>query len=109
MKVSGSANVWVARLAVVLVSLCAEAAWAAPPAGYCDATVCNRQKRFSLSPWSHMKDRMGEVCMPALLNEAEAVEGKTLDSTSKWWKDNPTKRSVTYVKAVHRCTPEPKQ
>lgn len=97
------------RTAAMALCLVAGVACAAPPPGYCAATICNRQKRFSISPWSHMKDRMGEVCMPALLTKADAVQGKTLDSTSKWWKDNPTKRSVTYVKAVHQCTPEVKQ
>jgi hypothetical protein len=83
------------------------AAVAAPPPGYCDVTVCNKLERFSLSPTKWIKDKMGETCTPALLAKEDAVEGKKLDSTSKWYQGsfNPTKASVTRVKEVKTCTP----
>lgn len=84
---------------------------APPPPGYCDVVVCNKLERFSLSPWSHFKDAMGEQCMPAVLGADDAREGKVLDSSSRWYQGtfNPTKRSTTRVKQVIRCTPTAKK
>lgn len=81
---------------------------AAPPPGYCDVTVCNKLERMTLSPTKWFKDKIGETCQPALLAKEDAVEGKKLDSTSKWYQGsfNPTKASVTRVKTVKTCTPE---
>ena len=83
------------------------AAFAAPPPGYCEVTVCNKLKRFSLSPWAHIKDSIGETCMPAVLGEADAVRGKVLSSESRWYQGsfNPTKSSVAEVSSVGTCTP----
>lgn len=82
---------------------------AAPPAGYCEVTVCNKIERWTLSPWTAIKDRMGKTCQSALLAEADAVEGKELSSNTRWYQGssfNPTKASVTRVKSVNACTPE---
>lgn len=83
-------------------------ATAAPPPGYCDVTVCNKLERVTLSPTKWFKDKMGETCQPALLGKQDAVEGKKLDSQSRWYQGsfNITKASVTRVKEVKTCTPE---
>lgn len=83
-------------------------AHAAPPPGYCDVQVCNKLERVTFSPWNMVKDRMGETCMPALLAKPDAVAGKMLNSSSRWYQGsfNPTKSSVTRVKSVGACTPE---
>lgn len=80
----------------------ASAASAKPPAGYCDVEVCNKLERFSLDPWSMLKDNLGEQCLPALLGKEDAVVGKILSSESRWYQGsfNPTKKSVTRVKSV---------
>lgn len=92
-------------LALMLAPLMASAA---PPPGYCDVQVCNKLERFTLDPWKMAKDKFGEVCQPALLAKADAVAGKKLDSSSRWYQGsfNPTKSSVTRVKSVGACTPE---
>ncbi len=98
----------IARAGLVLLSTGALSAHAAPPPGYCDVTVCNKLERVTLSPWSMLKDSMGETCMPALLAKSDAVTGKVLDSSSRWYQGsfNPTKKSVTRVKSVGACSPE---
>lgn len=81
---------------------------AAPPPGYCDVTVCNKLERFTLSPWSRMKDSFGESCFPAVLGKSDAIAGNELTRESRWYQGsfNPTKKSVTRVKEVGDCTPE---
>lgn len=82
---------------------------AAPPAGYCAVTVCNKLERWTLSPWTAIKDRMGKTCQSAILAKADAVEGKQLSSNTRWYQGssiNPTKASVTRVKSIESCTPE---
>lgn len=72
----------------------------------CEIKVCNRLERFSLNPFSHMKDHFGETCFDTLLPKEDAVEGKVLSSDSKWYQGkhwNPTKKSVTRVKKVGTC------
>lgn len=72
----------------------------------CRVEVCNKISRFSLSPWSHIKDKMGETCFEVILPKSEAHEGNVLDSESRWYQGkslNPTKKSVTKVKRVYEC------
>jgi hypothetical protein len=80
---------------------------AAPPAGYCDVVVCNKLERFTLSPWSAIKDKMGQTCQPAILAEQDAVAGKELSANSRWYQGsfNLTKKSVNRVQEVKVCTP----
>ena len=77
-----------------------------PPPGYCEVKVCNKIERWSLSPWSHLKDKFGETCSVTILPKQEAVKGKVLSSDSRWYQGssiNPTKKSVTRVKEVKTC------
>ena len=72
----------------------------------CNVEVCNKLERFTLSPWSMLKDQMGEQCMPSILSEKDAVVGKVLSSGSRWYQGNsfnPTKKSVSRVKKVNKC------
>ncbi len=72
----------------------------------CEVQICNKIERFSLDPWSHIKDSLGEQCFVTKLPEKEAVEGKELSSESRWYQGktmNPTKQSVTRVKKVYSC------
>lgn len=71
----------------------------------CNVEVCNKLKRFSLSPWSHIKDAMGESCYDIQLPEKISKEGHQLDNSTRWYQGsfNPTKRTVTYVKQVYNC------
>gem|GEM_PF-5897688 len=76
------------------------------PAGYCQVEVCNRIERFSLDPFSHLKDRIGESCVVTLVSKEDAVADKKLSSESRWYQGstiNPTKESVTRVKRVILC------
>jgi hypothetical protein len=97
------------KLAIIALLAIAASAFAqpqTPPAGYCEVTVCNRIERFSLDPFSHLKDRWGESCSPGLLAKKDAVVGKELSSDSRWYQGstiNPTKKSVTRVKSVGKC------
>ena len=73
----------------------------------CQVKICNKLERFSLNPFSHLKDKFGETCFNATLPKEEAIPGKVLDSTSKWYQGkswNPTKKSVTKIKEVYACT-----
>lgn len=72
----------------------------------CNVRVCNKIERFSLDPWSHMKDSMGETCFDTLLPKSQSQVGKVLDSDSRWYQGssiNPTKKSVTRIKRVGEC------
>lgn len=91
---------------LICLLLFSVSAFAAPPAGYCDVKVCNKLERFTLSPWSAIKDSIGEQCMPAILAKEDSVVGKILDSSSRWYQGsfNPTKKSVTRVAEVKQCT-----
>lgn len=93
---------------MVLLVMSTAMAHASPPPGYCEVTVCNKLERITLSPWSMLKDSMGETCMPAILAKSDAVAGKVLNSSSRWYQGsfNPTKTSVTRVRSVRACTPE---
>lgn len=76
------------------------------PAGYCQVEVCNRIERFSLDPFSHLKDHLAETCMVTLVGKDDAVVGKKLSSESRWYQGstiNPTKESVTRVKRIILC------
>lgn len=72
----------------------------------CDVTICNKISRFSLSIWSHVKDKFGEECFDIKIPESEATPGKILSSESRWYQGssiNPTKKSVTKIKSVGVC------
>lgn len=86
---------------IVLVS----SAHADAPAGYCEVLVCNKLERFTLSPWSAVKDKIGEQCFSTVLEKSDAVVGKVLDSSTRWYHGsfNPTKKSVTRVKKILAC------
>lgn len=91
------------RLALMLVLAASAAAQAEP---MCDVKICNKISRFSLDPWSHMKDSMGENCFWTRMPQNEAVAGKVLTSESRWYQGstiNPTKKSVTSIKQVGEC------
>ncbi len=85
--------------------ICSSAIAAAPPQGYCTVQVCNKLERFTLDPFSMLKDKFGEECSQTLLPENEAVPGRVLSSNSRWYQGsfNPTKKSVTRVKQVIQC------
>lgn len=92
-------------LIVVLLVFISITVTAAPPAGYCDVKVCNKLERFTLSPFSAIKDKIGEQCFNTVVSKDEAVVGKILDSSTRWYHGsfNPTKKSVTRVKQVLAC------
>jgi hypothetical protein len=71
----------------------------------CNVQVCNKLSRWSLDPFSHIKDKMGEQCFGVVLPKNEAVVGNVLASDSRWYQGsfNPTKKSVTKVKQVYNC------
>lgn len=71
----------------------------------CEVQVCNKLSRFSLNPWSHLKDKIGETCFPVTLRKKDAVVGAVLDSETRFYQGsfNPTKKSVTRVKKVISC------
>ena len=72
----------------------------------CDVQVCNKLERFTLDPFSMLKDSLGEMCMDATIDSKDAIAGKELSSESRWYQGsnfNPTKRSVTRVKKVYEC------
>lgn len=75
----------------------------------CKVTVCNKIERFSLNPFSHLRDSMGETCSVAILPAEESEVGHVLSSDSRWYQGssiNPTKKSVTRVAEVHYCDNE---
>ncbi len=92
---------------IFALAIISTSAMAQPPSGYCDVQICNKLERFTLSPWSMLKDHMGEQCMPAILSKSDAVVGKVLDSSSRWYQGsfNFTKKSVTRVDSVGQCSP----
>lgn len=72
----------------------------------CDVRICNKLERFTINPFSLLKDKMGETCWNTTMPKSEARVGKRLSSESRWYQGsslNPTKRSVTKIKAVHNC------
>lgn len=72
----------------------------------CKVTVCNKIERFSLNPFTHMRDSFGETCSTVIIPAEDAEVGKVLSSESRWWQGssiNPTKKSVTRVQEVHYC------
>ena len=72
----------------------------------CDVRICNKISRFSIDPWSHMKDHFGKVCFNIQMPQSEAVIGKVLDSESRWYQGssiNPTKKSVTTIDSIGTC------
>ena len=72
----------------------------------CRVKICNKLERFSLDPFSHLKDAWGEQCFEAHVSEKDAVKDKVLDQQSRWYQGkswNPTKKSVTRVKEVYEC------
>ncbi|AUE22710.1 hypothetical protein Ah1_00190 [Aeromonas phage Ah1] len=91
------------KAAVILLALLS---FGAQSEEMCKVKVCNKLERFSLSIWSHMKDKMGQTCFDVILPKSEAVVDKVLDSESRWYQGssiNVTKRSVTRVKEVYSC------
>jgi len=91
-------------MAIALIALLSKA-HADVPAGYCEVLVCNKLERFTLSPWNAVKDKIGEQCFNTVLDKSDAVVGKILDSSTRWYHGsfNPTKKSVTRVKKVLVC------
>jgi hypothetical protein len=72
----------------------------------CEVRVCNKLSRFSLDPFAHMQDALGKTCFNIVAPKSEAVVGRVLDSSSRWYQGssiNPTKRSVTRIESVGRC------
>lgn len=72
----------------------------------CKVQICNRIERFSLNPFSHLKDKWGENCFDTSIPKTDAVENKILNTESRWYQGktwNPTKKSVTRVKKVYSC------
>ena len=73
----------------------------------CNVQVCNKLERVTLSLWSMMKDSMGETCMDVVVPKSQAKVGTVLSSESRWYQGsslNPTKKSVTRIKKVYRCS-----
>ena len=75
------------------------------PTKMCNVQVCNKLSRWSLDPFKHIQDKMGEQCFNTMLPQSEAVVGNVLASDSRWYQGsfNPTKKSVTKVKQVFNC------
>lgn len=96
------------KLYILALLMAPLVACAAPPPGYCEVTVCNKLERLTMNPWKMLKDSAGETCRTAVLGKVDAVVGKKLSSSSRWYQGsfNPTKSSVTRVKAVRTCTGE---
>lgn len=72
----------------------------------CKVRVCNKLERFSLDPFSHLKDAMGETCVDTIIPKSQAHVGQVLSQESRWWQGssiNPTKKSVTRVNQVYVC------
>lgn len=75
----------------------------------CKVQACNRIERFSLNPFSHLRDSMGEACLDAVIPRSQAVVGNVLNEESRWWQGssiNPTKKSVTRVTKIYKCQGE---
>lgn len=75
----------------------------------CKVQACNRIERFSLNPFSHLRDSMGETCLDAVIPRSQAVVGNILNEESRWWQGssiNPTKKSVTRVTKIYKCQGE---
>ena len=92
-------------IAIAALALFTTVAIAQQPTKVCNVQVCNKLSRWSLDPFSHIKDKMGEQCFNVVLPQSEAVVGKELASDSRWYQGsfNPTKKSVTTVKKVYNC------
>lgn len=73
--------------------------------GMCEVEICNKLERFSLSPTNWVKDAFGKTCFHGQVPKKMAVEGKELNSESRWYQGsfNPTKKSVTRINKVYRC------
>lgn len=71
----------------------------------CFVQICNKIERFSIDPFSHLKDKFAESCFDTSVPKSEAVEGKVLSSESRWYQGsfNPTKKSITKIKKVYSC------
>lgn len=72
----------------------------------CKVQACNKIERFSLNPFSHLRDSMGETCLDAIIPKSQEVVGNILSEESRWWQGssiNPTKKSVTRVTKVYKC------
>lgn len=88
------------------VALAATAASAAPPAGYCDVTLCRRLEAPNLAEWNLPTDKTNETCQPAVVSQAYAVKNKKVESSTTWSPDGsrPTRIAVTRVKEVKTCS-----
>lgn len=72
----------------------------------CKVQACNKIERFSLNPFSHLRDSLGETCLDAIITKSQAVVGNVLSEESRWWQGssiNPTKKSVTRVTKIYKC------
>lgn len=90
-------------LSVILVAIGLSAVAHAEP--MCDVKLCNKLERFTLSPTSWIKDKLGEECFETRMPQSEAIVGKEISSSSRWYQGsfNPTKKSVTRIKSVGAC------
>jgi len=91
-------------MALVVAAFATTSAFAQIPQT-CNVQLCNKLSRWSLDPFKHIQDKMGEQCFGAVLPKSEAVVGNVLASDSRWYQGsfNPTKKSVTKVKQVYSC------
>lgn len=95
----------IAIAVLALSSMITGASAQTQPTKMCNVQVCNKLSRWSLDPFKHIQDKMGEQCFSAVLPQSEAVVGNVLSSDSRWYQGsfNPTKKSVTKVKQVYNC------
>lgn len=94
------------KIIIVLIALIGIYSAEAQAEKLCKVKVCNKLERFTISPWSMLKDSMGETCFEGTLSSSDAVVGKVLSSESRWYQGsslNPTKKSVTRVKEIFNC------
>lgn len=95
----------IAIAVLALSSMITVASAQTPVIKMCNVEVCNKLSRWSLDPFKHIQDKMGEQCFNVVLSQSEAVVGNVLASDSRWYQGsfNPTKKSVTTVKKVFNC------
>lgn len=71
----------------------------------CQVKICNKLERFTIDPFSMIKDKLGETCFDTFVPKSQAYVGNRLSSESRWYQGsfNPTKKSVTKIKQVYSC------
>jgi hypothetical protein len=89
----------------LVIALTASAASAAPPAGYCEVTLCSKLEAPNLAEWNLPPEGTNESCRPAIVSEAYAVKNKKVESSTTWRPDGsrPARVAVTRVKDVKTC------